>query len=134
MVYLAMYIRSQPALFGDMLRLRIGLIIQVMATELARNLNCSGRTRAHTQHTQQLPCNVKIKQSNTSVGEEASESLMSLSPFDMRNLLHHILSGKEFGVEKSSESSLFTLILCLYNNIWLQSPTTVPHIDDHTDL
>uniref|UniRef100_H3C3D1 Phosphorylase b kinase regulatory subunit n=1 Tax=Tetraodon nigroviridis TaxID=99883 RepID=H3C3D1_TETNG len=75
MVYLAMYIRSQPVLFGDMLRLRIGLIMQVMATELARSLHCSG--------------------------EEASESLMSLSPFDMKNLLHHILSGKEFGVERS---------------------------------
>lgn len=44
MVYLAMYVRSQPALFGDMLRLRIGLIMQVMATELARSLHCSGRT------------------------------------------------------------------------------------------
>ncbi|KAM4630755.1 phosphorylase b kinase regulatory subunit alpha, liver isoform [Polymixia lowei] len=75
MVYLAMYVRSQPALFGDMLRLRIGIIMQVMATELARSLHCSG--------------------------EEASESLMSLSPFDMKNLLHHILSGKEFGVERS---------------------------------
>ncbi|XP_036396650.1 phosphorylase b kinase regulatory subunit alpha, liver isoform isoform X1 [Megalops cyprinoides] len=75
MVYLAMYIRSQPSLFGDMLRLRIGLIMQVMATELARSLHCSG--------------------------EEASESLMSLSPSDMKNLLHHILSGKEFGVERS---------------------------------
>ncbi|XP_029000119.1 phosphorylase b kinase regulatory subunit alpha, liver isoform isoform X2 [Betta splendens] len=75
MVYLAMYVRSQPALFGDMLRLRIGLIMQVMATELARSLHCSG--------------------------EEASESLMSLSPFDMKSLLHHILSGKEFGVERS---------------------------------
>ncbi|KAM9861273.1 phosphorylase b kinase regulatory subunit alpha, liver isoform [Aulostomus maculatus] len=75
MVYLAMYVRSQPVLFGDMLRLRIGLIMQVMATELARSLHCSG--------------------------EEASESLMSLSPFDMKNLLHHILSGKEFGVERS---------------------------------
>ncbi|XP_077336879.1 phosphorylase b kinase regulatory subunit alpha, liver isoform isoform X1 [Lithobates pipiens] len=75
MLYLAMYVRSQPILFGEMLRLRIGLIIQVMATELARSLNCSG--------------------------EEASESLMSLSPFDMKNLLHHILSGKEFGVERS---------------------------------
>ncbi|KAL6112851.1 phka2 [Pungitius sinensis] len=75
MVYLAMYVRSQPALFGDMLRLRIGLIMQVMATELARSLHCSG--------------------------EEASESLMSLSPFEMKNLLHHILSGKEFGVERS---------------------------------
>uniref|UniRef100_A0A8C5LV49 Phosphorylase b kinase regulatory subunit n=1 Tax=Leptobrachium leishanense TaxID=445787 RepID=A0A8C5LV49_9ANUR len=75
MLYLAMYVRSQPSLFGEMLRLRIGLIIQVMATELARSLNCTG--------------------------EEASESLMSLSPFDMKNLLHHILSGKEFGVERS---------------------------------
>ncbi|XP_038613015.1 phosphorylase b kinase regulatory subunit alpha, liver isoform isoform X2 [Tachyglossus aculeatus] len=74
-VYLAMYVRSQPGLFVEMLRLRIGLIIQVMATELARSLNCSG--------------------------EEASESLMNLSPFDMKNLLHHILSGKEFGVERS---------------------------------
>uniref|UniRef100_A0A8C7SW47 Phosphorylase b kinase regulatory subunit n=1 Tax=Oncorhynchus mykiss TaxID=8022 RepID=A0A8C7SW47_ONCMY len=64
-----------PALFGDMLRLRIGLIMQVMATELARSLHCSG--------------------------EEASESLMNLSPSDMKNLLHHILSGKEFGVERS---------------------------------
>uniref|UniRef100_A0A5F9DPF8 Phosphorylase b kinase regulatory subunit n=1 Tax=Oryctolagus cuniculus TaxID=9986 RepID=A0A5F9DPF8_RABIT len=74
-VYLAMYVRAQPSLFVEMLRLRIGLIIQVMATELARSLNCSG--------------------------EEASESLMNLSPFDMKNLLHHILSGKEFGVERS---------------------------------
>uniref|UniRef100_A0A674AZW9 Phosphorylase b kinase regulatory subunit n=1 Tax=Salmo trutta TaxID=8032 RepID=A0A674AZW9_SALTR len=77
-VYLAMYVRSQPALFGDMLRLRIGLIMQVMATELARSLHCSG--------------------------EEASESLMNLSPSDMKNLLHHILSGKEFGVERSTTS------------------------------
>ncbi|XP_009865479.1 PREDICTED: phosphorylase b kinase regulatory subunit alpha, liver isoform-like, partial [Apaloderma vittatum] len=74
-MYLAMYVRSQPSLFVEMLRLRIGLIIQVMATELARSLKCSG--------------------------EEASESLMNLSPFDMKNLLHHILSGKEFGVERS---------------------------------
>ncbi|XP_039609897.1 phosphorylase b kinase regulatory subunit alpha, skeletal muscle isoform isoform X1 [Polypterus senegalus] len=75
MVYLAMYIRTQPALFSEMFRLRIGLIIQVMATELAHSLNCSG--------------------------EEATESLMNLSPSDLKNLLHHILSGKEFGVEKS---------------------------------
>ncbi|XP_069746352.1 phosphorylase b kinase regulatory subunit alpha, liver isoform-like isoform X2 [Narcine bancroftii] len=75
MVYLAMYVRTQPCLFAEMLRLRIGLIIQVMATELAYTLSCSG--------------------------EEASENLMNLSPFDVKKLLHHILSGKEFGVEKS---------------------------------
>lgn len=42
MVYLAMSIRTQPSLFSEMFRLRIGLIIQVMATELAQSLNCSG--------------------------------------------------------------------------------------------
>ncbi|XP_054457271.1 phosphorylase b kinase regulatory subunit alpha, skeletal muscle isoform isoform X2 [Anoplopoma fimbria] len=75
MVYLAMSIRTQPNLFSEMFRLRIGLIIQVMATELAQSLNCSG--------------------------EEATESLMSLSPSELKNLLHHILSGKEFGVQCS---------------------------------
>ncbi|XP_039343250.1 phosphorylase b kinase regulatory subunit alpha, skeletal muscle isoform isoform X5 [Mauremys reevesii] len=78
MVYLAMYMRTQPALFAEMFRLRIGLIIQVMATELAHSLHCSA--------------------------EEATESLMNLSPSDMKSLLHHILSGKEFGVEKSVRS------------------------------
>ncbi|XP_043913493.1 phosphorylase b kinase regulatory subunit alpha, skeletal muscle isoform isoform X2 [Protopterus annectens] len=78
MVYLAMYMRTQPSLFSEMFRLRIGLIIQVMATELAQSLNCSG--------------------------EEATESLMNLSPSDMKNLLHHILSGKEFAVERSTRS------------------------------
>lgn len=43
MVYLAMSIRTQPSLFSEMFRLRIGLIIQVMATELAQSLNCSGK-------------------------------------------------------------------------------------------
>ncbi|XP_032083928.1 phosphorylase b kinase regulatory subunit alpha, skeletal muscle isoform isoform X2 [Thamnophis elegans] len=83
MVYLAMYIRTQPALFAEMFRLRIGLIIQVMAMELAQSLCCSS--------------------------EEASESLMSLSPSHMKNLLHHILSGKEFGVERSVRSTDSTL-------------------------
>ncbi|XP_028329826.1 phosphorylase b kinase regulatory subunit alpha, skeletal muscle isoform isoform X2 [Gouania willdenowi] len=75
MVYLAMSIRTQPNLFSEMFRLRIGLIIQVMATELAQSLNCSG--------------------------EEATESLMSLAPSELKSLLHHILSGKEFGVQRS---------------------------------
>uniref|UniRef100_A0A671KV05 Phosphorylase b kinase regulatory subunit n=1 Tax=Sinocyclocheilus anshuiensis TaxID=1608454 RepID=A0A671KV05_9TELE len=76
-VYLAMIIRTQPSLFSEMFRLRIGLIIQVMATELAQSLNCSD--------------------------EEATESLMKLSPSELKNLLHHILSGKEFGVQRSVE-------------------------------
>ncbi|XP_068061116.1 phosphorylase b kinase regulatory subunit alpha, skeletal muscle isoform isoform X2 [Anomalospiza imberbis] len=87
MVYLAMYIRTQPALFAEMFRIRIGLIIQVMATELAHSLRCSAR--------------------------EATENLMNLSPSDMKNLLYHILSGKEFGVERSVhsvDSSLTTAV------------------------
>lgn len=35
---------------------------------------------------------------------EATENLMNLSPSDMKILLYHILSGKEFGVERSGES------------------------------
>ncbi|XP_078138639.1 phosphorylase b kinase regulatory subunit alpha, skeletal muscle isoform-like, partial [Centroberyx gerrardi] len=75
MVFLAMVIRSQPSLFGEMFRLRIGLILQVMTTELAQSLHCSG--------------------------EEATESLMNMSPSELKSFLHHILSGKEFGVQKS---------------------------------
>ncbi|KAM3827785.1 phosphorylase b kinase regulatory subunit alpha, skeletal muscle isoform 2-T2 [Vipera latastei] len=83
MVYLAMYIRTQPALFAEMFRLRVGLIIQGMAMELAQSLCCSD--------------------------EEAAESLMNLSPSYMKNLLHHILSGKEFGVERSVRATDSTL-------------------------
>lgn len=72
LVYLAMFIRTEPELFNEMLRLRVGLIIQVMATELSRTLICGG--------------------------EEASEHLLNLSPFEMKNLLHHIMSGKEFAI------------------------------------
>ncbi|CAH1964742.1 unnamed protein product [Acanthoscelides obtectus] len=72
LLYLAMFIRTEPQLFLEMLRLRVGLIIQVMATELSRTLICDG--------------------------DEASEHLLNLSPFEMKNLLHHILSGKEFAI------------------------------------
>ncbi|KAG1666198.1 putative phosphorylase b kinase regulatory subunit alpha [Nymphon striatum] len=77
LVYIAMFIRTQPNLFHEMLRIRIGLIIKVMASELARTLNCSG--------------------------EEASDQLLNLSPYEMKTLLNHILSGKEFGM-KSGQS------------------------------
>ncbi|XP_031338825.1 probable phosphorylase b kinase regulatory subunit alpha isoform X4 [Photinus pyralis] len=72
LVYLAMFIRTEPQLFLEMLRLRVGLIIQVMATELSRTIICGG--------------------------EEASEHLLNLSPFEMKNLLLHIISGKEFAI------------------------------------
>ncbi|NWS76851.1 KPB1 kinase, partial [Crotophaga sulcirostris] len=91
MVYLAMYMRTQPSLFAEMFRIRIGLIIQVMATELAHSLRCSA--------------------------EEATENLMNLSPSDMKSLLYHILSGKEFGVEKSVRSvdSSLTTAISIYD-------------------
>ncbi|XP_020374907.2 phosphorylase b kinase regulatory subunit alpha, skeletal muscle isoform [Rhincodon typus] len=78
-VYLAMYIKTEPSLFTEMFRLRIGLIIQVMATELANSLKCSG--------------------------EEATEYLISMRPSHLKTLLHHILSGKEFKVEKNGDHS-----------------------------
>lgn len=55
MVYLAMSIRTQPSLFSEMFRLRIGLIIQVMATELAQSLNCSGTPKAPNGTLNPLP-------------------------------------------------------------------------------
>jgi phosphorylase kinase alpha/beta subunit len=67
-----MFIRTEPQLFSEMLRLRVGLIIQVMASELGRAIKCTG--------------------------DEASEHLLNLSPYEMKMLLHNILSGKEFGV------------------------------------
>ncbi|XP_076446610.1 putative phosphorylase b kinase regulatory subunit alpha isoform X2 [Babylonia areolata] len=76
LIYLAMFVRTEPKLFNEMLRLRVGLIIQVMASEMARTLKCSG--------------------------EEASDHLMNLSPFEMKTLLHHILSGKEFNISSKA--------------------------------
>ena len=29
-----------------------------------------------------------------------TDELMSLSPYEMRNLLHHIMSGREFSIKK----------------------------------
>ncbi|KAJ1521683.1 hypothetical protein ONE63_003326 [Megalurothrips usitatus] len=85
LVYLAMFIRTEPQLFNEMLRLRAGLIIQVMATELSRSLICTG--------------------------EEASEHLLNLSPFEMKNLLHHIMSGKEFALSSVGRGN-FSVISC----------------------
>ncbi|XP_052792707.1 phosphorylase b kinase regulatory subunit alpha, skeletal muscle isoform-like isoform X5 [Mya arenaria] len=77
LIYLAMFIRTEPKLFHEMLRLRVGLIIQVMATELARIFKCSG--------------------------EEASDHLLNLSPYELKMMLHHILSGKEFMITTDLE-------------------------------
>ncbi|XP_022091579.1 probable phosphorylase b kinase regulatory subunit alpha isoform X2 [Acanthaster planci] len=80
LVYLSMFIRTEPKLFYEMLRIRVGLIMQVMTSELARTMGCQG--------------------------DKAYEHLMSLSPYEMKDLLHHILSGKEFGVAAASSKSV----------------------------
>eukprot|EP00092_Neocalanus_flemingeri_P036527 GFUD01039770.1.p1 GENE.GFUD01039770.1~~GFUD01039770.1.p1 ORF type:complete len:1190 (+),score=295.95 GFUD01039770.1:88-3657(+) len=86
--YLAMFIRTEPSLFHGMLRLRVGLIIQVMASELARTL---------------VIC-----------AEEATDRLLNLSPFETKNLLHHIMSGQEYGVtEAGSKCSIISLSSCI---------------------
>ncbi|XP_060070242.1 probable phosphorylase b kinase regulatory subunit alpha [Ylistrum balloti] len=80
LMYLAMFIRTEPKLFHEMLRLRVGLIIQVMASELARTFKCSG--------------------------DEASDHLLNLSPFELKTLLHHILSGKEFVISSDEQYAM----------------------------
>ncbi|XP_077488614.1 LOW QUALITY PROTEIN: putative phosphorylase b kinase regulatory subunit alpha [Amblyomma americanum] len=75
LAYLAMYIRTDPHLFREMLRLRVGLIIQVMAAELARATKCSV--------------------------QDTADRLLNLSPFEMKSLLLNILSGRELAAVKS---------------------------------
>lgn len=79
-VYLAMFMNTEPQLFNEMIRLRIGLIIQVMCSELERSLGC---------------CT-----------QDAADALLSLSPFDMQNLLKNILSGREFSLKSVGPGSL----------------------------
>ncbi|XP_067642156.1 probable phosphorylase b kinase regulatory subunit alpha isoform X2 [Eurosta solidaginis] len=102
MVYLAMFIRTEPQLFIEMLRLRVGLIIQVMAKELSRTLNCDG--------------------------EAASEHLLNLSPFEMKNLLYHILSGKEFAVSSVARGNL-SIVSCKSSRVSKKSQIGLGDMD-----
>lgn len=43
-IYLALFISTEPQLFQGMIRMRIGLIIQVILGELKRTLSCTGST------------------------------------------------------------------------------------------
>eukprot|EP00105_Crassostrea_gigas_P027872 XP_011449354.1 PREDICTED: probable phosphorylase b kinase regulatory subunit alpha isoform X5 [Crassostrea gigas] len=102
LIYLAMFIRTEPKLFNEMLRLRVGLIIQVMASELARTLKCTG--------------------------DEASEHLMNLSPFEMKTLLHHILSGKEFVISTGNIQQT------QHTQVGVSRWTTDSETDEHTNV
>ncbi|XP_046852762.1 phosphorylase b kinase regulatory subunit alpha, liver isoform-like [Xenia sp. Carnegie-2017] len=83
LVYLAMFIRTEPQLFKEMLRIRVGLITEVIASEMARLME--GDEFEH---------------------EGIPELFMNLSPFEMKTLLYHILSGKEFNVSRTTERQI----------------------------
>ncbi|XP_040569220.1 probable phosphorylase b kinase regulatory subunit alpha isoform X2 [Lepeophtheirus salmonis] len=72
--YLAMFINTDPHIFHGIMRIRIGLIIQVLASEMGDKLDLSK--------------------------DDAYEQLMSLSPFDMRNILLNVMASKDFHIDK----------------------------------
>ncbi|ETN86560.1 phosphorylase kinase alpha/beta [Necator americanus] len=67
-VALGSLVRTEPKLFVEMFRLRIGLIIQVLASELARIKKLSA--------------------------VDAAENLMTISPFELKSMLFSLLSGR----------------------------------------
>uniref|UniRef100_A0A0N5ABP1 Phosphorylase b kinase regulatory subunit n=1 Tax=Syphacia muris TaxID=451379 RepID=A0A0N5ABP1_9BILA len=67
-VCLGTLVRTEPRLFVEMFRLRVGLIIQVLASELARLQNLSGM--------------------------DATQKLLTLSPFEVKCMLFSLLSGR----------------------------------------
>ncbi|CAF4134039.1 unnamed protein product, partial [Rotaria sp. Silwood2] len=76
LVFLHTFISTEPQLFAGMIRIRVGLIIQVMLGELKRTLQSSD--------------------------EDTADHLLNLSPYEIKCLLHIILSGKEFGITEHS--------------------------------
>ncbi|CAD6186040.1 unnamed protein product [Caenorhabditis auriculariae] len=67
-ISLGSLVRTEPKLFVEMFRLRIGLIIQVLASELARLRNLSGA--------------------------DAADKLLTISPFELKSMLFSLLSGR----------------------------------------
>uniref|UniRef100_A0A8R1DXZ7 Phosphorylase b kinase regulatory subunit n=1 Tax=Caenorhabditis japonica TaxID=281687 RepID=A0A8R1DXZ7_CAEJA len=67
-VYLGSLVRTEPKLFLEMFRLRIGLIVQVLASELARLRHLSGG--------------------------EAADTLLTVSPFELKSMIFSLLSGR----------------------------------------
>ena len=68
-----MLIRSTPSLFNDLLRLRVGLIIQVLASEMSRLFKYPG--------------------------VEATAALLALPPSEIKTLLSSLLSGHEIAMK-----------------------------------
>lgn len=67
-VSLGSLVRTDPRLFVEMFRLRIGLIIQILASELSRLRNLSA--------------------------DEATQQLLSISPFEVKGMMFSLLSGR----------------------------------------
>ena len=44
--------------------------------------------------------------------EEAADRLLSLSPFETKTLLHHLLSGREYGLSSGAGSKETVVHLC----------------------
>jgi phosphorylase kinase alpha/beta subunit len=74
-----------------------------MAKELSRTLSCDG--------------------------EQASEHLLNLSPFEMKNLLYHILSGKEFAVSSVARGN-FSIVSCKSSRVSKKSQIGLGDPDD----
>lgn len=108
LIYLALFVSTEPHLFLGMLRLRVGLIIQVMLSELERTLNCSSKFPFLKNLKHNLNTDLKF---NLFVVEEATDHFLNLSPFEMKIMLHMILSGKELGVT----SCMFKIYLILFS-------------------
>ncbi|PAV76210.1 hypothetical protein WR25_24343 [Diploscapter pachys] len=68
LISLGFLVRTDPKLFVEMFRLRIGLIIQVLASELSRIRKLSAFA--------------------------AAEALLGVSPFELKSMLHCLLSGR----------------------------------------
>ncbi|KAK0418134.1 hypothetical protein QR680_013390 [Steinernema hermaphroditum] len=87
MVSLGSLVRTEPKLFVEMFRLRIGLIIQVLASELARLRNLNA--------------------------EKASQALLTVSPFELKSMLVALLNGRlleeiDFGLSERGGKELRT--------------------------
>ncbi|KAF6777252.1 hypothetical protein AHF37_03304 [Paragonimus kellicotti] len=78
LIYLSMVARTKPQQLANILRLRIGLIIQMMGTELARTMCLSA--------------------------EDSLYVLFSMSPFDMKRLLLNLLNGEEIRMVKTARN------------------------------
>lgn len=118
LTYLALFIKTEPNLFHGMTRLRVGLIIQVMTSEIGNSI---------------------IAKSMGIDTNEAMDWLLNMSPYDTKTLLHNILSGQEYGVKKEgckcSIISLPSWISSIKENDEIASHLSADPVDcSHTSL